>query len=248
MKKCRTAVRTVKILEAIARHPKGLSLSEVSSLLDIPITSVSDIIKALLDEEMIEMLDVRSKVYGIAVKAFFIGNSFITNNSLIDKSRNAVETLSKSTCKTVFLGKEDKGKITYIYKYEPEESLITTCSIGSHIDLHCTALGKTFLSYDNELMKNLKDCELTAVTEYTITDYSDLLLELNRIRVSGYAVDNREQNDHILCVAAPIFNNNGKIVAALSISGLYKPNDSIEPMGSIVKKTAMEISLSLGFS
>lgn len=240
-------MRTIKILEVIANKPKGLSLSEIASSLDIPITSASDIVKALLDEEMIEILDERSKVYGIGVKAFFIGNAFIANTSLIDKAKGAIEELSNRTHKTVFLGKEVNGKITYIYKYEPKETLVATCDIGSRTNLHCTSLGKSFLAYNDDLLASLKGTKLVKKTEYTITDYNRLLMELESVRKNGFSIDNKEQDDHLLCIGAPIFDSHGKVVAALSISGLYRADENIETMGGIVKGYAMAISRSLGY-
>ncbi|QEN09631.1 IclR family transcriptional regulator [Oceanispirochaeta crateris] len=247
MKKSRAAVRTIKILEVIANTSKGLSLSEISSSLDIPITSVSDILKALLDEEMIELLDERSKIYGIGVKAFFIGNTFIANTSLIDKAKGIVEELSDRTKNTVFLGKEVNGKITYIYKYEPKDTLIATCAIGSRTNLHCTSLGKTFLAYDSDLLAGLRGKVLSKITPFTLTDYDALVQEIEKVRIKGFAIDNREQNDHLLCVGSPIFDNNNKIVAALSISGLYRGNEDIEAMGRSVKEASLLISRSLGY-
>ncbi|MDC7232503.1 MAG: IclR family transcriptional regulator [Spirochaetales bacterium] len=247
MKKSRAAVRTIKILEVIANEPKGLSLSEISAILDIPVTSASDIIKALLDEEMIELLDERSKIYGIGVKAYFIGNTFIANTSLIDKAKDVIEDLSRKTGRTVFLGKEVNGKITYIYKYEPKETLVATCAIGSRTNLHCTSLGKSFLAYTDTLLDKLRDKELIQKTEKTVTDFNSLIRELEDVRARGYAVDDREQNDHLFCVGAPVFDNREKVVAALSISGLYKGDEDRDLLGTYVKEAAMAVSRSLGY-
>ncbi len=247
MKKNRSVVRAVRILELLANESKGLSLSEVAARVDIPITSANDIIKALLDEEMIELIDERSKIYGIGVKAFFIGNTFIKNTSLVDKAKDAIEKLSHQTKKTVFLGKEINGKITYIYKYEPKETLVATCAIGSRTSLHCTSLGKSFLAFNDGLLESLKGRELLRSTDSTITDYDKLLDEIRQVRIKGYAVDDREQNDHLLCIGAPVFDNHNNVIAAVSISGLYKGDENIPETGELVKQTAFSISRSLGY-
>ena len=247
MKKSRAAVRTIRILEVIANEAKGMSLSEIAASLDIPVTSASDIIKALLDEDMIEVIDKRSKLYGIGVKSFFIGNAFIANTSLIDKAKPVIENLGNRIRKTVFLGKEVNGKITYIYKFEPRDNLIATCAIGSRTNLHCTSLGKTLLAYDPSLFDYLEGRELVRNTPYTITDLESLHKDVDRVRERGYAVDNREQNDHLLCVGAPVFDNHGKVIAALSVSGLYRGNEDLDELGSIVKESASRISRSLGY-
>lgn len=248
MKKSRAATRTIDILELISNESKGLSLSEISVALDIPITSVSDIIKALLDKEMIDIIDERSKLYGIGVKAYYIGNAFLRNTSLIDKSKDAIEALGKKMNKTVFLGKEVNEKITYIYKYEPKDPVIATCSIGSRTNLHCTSLGKCILAHDEDLMRRLSEKELIRKTIHTITDYKELEKEIEKVKIQGYALDDREQSDHLLCIGAPIFDQNNEVVAAVSVSGLYREDIDIEAEAALVKETALTISRKMGYT
>ena len=247
MKKSRAATRTIKILEIIANETKGLTLSEIAVKLDIPVTSASDIVKALLDEEMVEIIDERSKVYGIGVMSYYIGNAFIANTSLIDKAKIALEDLSNKTNKTVFLGKEVNGRITYIYKHEPKEPLVATCDIGSRTSLHCTSLGKSFLAYDNNLLESLKGKNLVQRTPYSITDYDQLVTEVKKVRIQGYAIDDREQNDHLLCIGAPIFDSSRNVVAAISISGLYTAEIDIESQSQLVRETAHIVSQKMGY-
>ncbi len=248
MKKSRTAIRAIDILELISNEKKGLTLSEIAKTLGIPVTSVSDIIGALLEKEMIEVIDERSKVYGIGVNAFFIGNAFISNTSLIDKSKDIIEKLGVDLNKTVFLGKEVNERITYIYKYEPKSTLITTCAIGARTPIHCTSLGKSIMAHDNELMKKVLNKELKKNTPFTITDHDLLKAEIDKIRKNGYAVDNREQSEHLLCIGAPIFDNNNKVIASISVSGLYSKDIDIEKQGTMVRKSALEISKKMGYN
>lgn len=247
MKKSRAATRTVNILELIAKESKGLTLSEIAIRLEIPITSVSDIVKALLDSEMLELLDERSKLYGIGVKAYYIGNAFIVNTSLVDKAKAPIEELSHDMGKTVFLGKVINGKITYIYKYEPENNLVTTCDVGSRTSLHCTSLGKSILAFNSELLDSLEGVELTKRTAWTITDFKELKKDVSLVRERGYSIDDKEQNDHLLCVGAPIFDGEGKVIAALSVSGLCTGVVDVESEGQKVKEAALRISYKMGY-
>lgn len=247
MKKSRAANRTINILEVIANATKGLSLSEIARALDIPITSVNDIIKALLEEEFIELLDSRSKVYGIGVKAFSIGNAFIANNTLIDKATGIIETLMSRTNRTAFLAKEVNGEGMYIFKREPKNAIIATCTIGNRMSLHCTSLGKSFLAYSPKLMERLRNTELPRKTPYTITDYYNLQQDIEKVRERGFAVDKREENEHLLCVGAPIFDSNHQVIAAISVSGMYSEDADIDGLGRLVKESALAISRSMGY-
>ncbi len=248
MKKSRTASRTINILELIANTAKGISLSEIAFELDIPVTSVKDIIEALLDSEMIEMIDERSKLYGIGVKTYYIGNTYITNSSMIDKAKDIVEKLGTSLNKTVFIGKEVNGKITYLYKYEPQGFPINTCDIGARVNLHSTSLGKTYLAFSPGLLEKLQGRELHQKTPYTITNYDELVKEIEKVRRQGYASDIREQTLHQACIGAPVFNHKNEIVAAISVTGLYSPDIEIEKELAIIKESALNISRKMGYT
>ncbi|MDF2473152.1 MAG: IclR family transcriptional regulator [Lachnospiraceae bacterium] len=244
----RAAMRTINILELIASKAKGITLSEIAVELDMPVTSVNDIVKALIETDMIEIIDERSKLYGIGVKAYYIGNSFISNTSLVDKAKPIIEELATHVNKTVFLGKEVKDKITYIYKYEPKDTLIATCSIGSRTFLHTTSLGKCILANDEELLQHTIDKELIKKTSHSITEPDALIEELQKVRLKGYAVDNREQDEHLFCIGAPIYDHNNKVIAAISISGLYSENMNVEYEANLVREKALLISKKMGYT
>ncbi len=248
MGKSRAATRTILILEYIAKSKKGVTLSDIANELDIPVTSASDIVKALLDIEMIEIIDERSKVYGIGVKAYYIGNAFLSNTNLIDKAIPIIEDLGGELNKTVFMGKAVNDEITYIYKYEPRASIVTTCPIGSRTSLHATSLGKAMMAYDEEILSRISNKSLTKKTSFTITSLDDLVEDLIRVRTRGYAIDDREQNELLHCVGAPIFDHTGQVIAALSISGMYASDIDVEYEGNLVKEKALEISRRMGYS
>ncbi len=243
----RAAMRTINILEIIASNAKGITLSEIAAELDMPITSANDIVKALLETDMIEIIDERSKLYGIGVKAYYIGNTFISNTNLVDKAKPIVEELTNQLNKTVFIGKEVKERITYIYKCEAKDTLVTTCPIGSRTYLHTTSLGKCILANDSELLERILNKGLIQKTSHSITDSGKLLEEIEKVKKNGYAVDNQEQDEYLLCIGAPIFDQNNKVIAAISVSGLYSENINIEYEANVVREKALMISKKMGY-
>ena len=247
MGKSRAALRTISILEIIAREKQGVTLSDIATELDIPITSASDILKSLMESEMIELMDERSKIYGIGVKAYYIGNAFLSNTNMIDKAKPIMEDLGMTLNKTVFMGKEINKEITYVYKFEPRETMVSTCPIGSRTSLHNTSLGKSIMAYDDDLRDYIKNKSLVKKTPFTITDHQLLMDELIKIRNQGYAVDDREQNEMLRCIGAPIFDYTGKVVAALSVSGLYNKDTDMDYEANLVKDKALQISRKMGY-
>lgn len=243
----RAAKRTVLILSLIAERPKGITLSEIANELSIPVSSTVDILRSLLDTGMIEIIDERSKLYSIGVKAYSIGSSYIRNSSLIDKAKPIIEELGSQLNKTVFLGKVINEKITYIYKHEPDNLLVATCPIGSSNYLHCTALGKSILAYDDDLLKSVLSKPMIKKTKHTIIDPDLFTKEIEKVKFQGYAVDNLEQTDHLICIGAPIFDSTNKPIAALSVTSFYKMEIDFEKESNLIKEKAAIISEKLGF-
>jgi DNA-binding IclR family transcriptional regulator len=248
MKVNRTAKRTIDMLELISKNPKGLSLNEIVNIMDIPKTSAFDILHTLVQLEMVELLDTRSKLYSIGVRSFMIGNSYIDNADLVNISKPYLEKLGEYVGKTVFLGKESNGKVIYLYKYEPERAIITTCKIGNQNELHCTGLGKCVLAFHEDYKEIIDKLELRKRTDFTIVDKDELIKNVEQIKKQKYSVDFREYEDHMLCIAAPIFDHKGEFYAAISISGLYVEGRDFQEEVEILRKTAETISRKLGFS
>lgn len=247
MKINNTTKKTIEVLELISKNPNGLTLNEVASLLDLPKSTVFDILATLKMMDIIKYQDERLKNYVIGTKLFIIGNSYIENDDLINSSRKLIKELGDKLGRTVFIGQESQGKILYLYKYEPDNAIITTSNIGSTVHLYNTALGKSILAHredQDELIKNLK---YKKYTKNTITNEFDLREELAKVKKFGYAIDNREVEEHLSCIGAPIFNHKGEVIAAVSASGLYTENIDIDYISRNIVETAYKISLHMGY-
>ncbi len=243
----RSVKRSIEILELIAKH-KSVTLKQVIDTLDIPRTSAYDILRELVNSKMV--VEKRGEVnqYKIGLKAFQIGNEYINNTDLIAVAKPAIKSMADELNKTAFIAVLDRGYVSYIYKYEPETSIITTSNIGTKNPIHCTSLGKAILSgMDNKrIEKELKYCKFEKYTDKTILNKKDLFKDIEVIREKGYAVDYNEIEDHTICIGAPIFNHNGEVIAGLSISGLSTKDRDIEFEGNKISATAIKISKLLG--
>jgi DNA-binding IclR family transcriptional regulator len=103
---------------------------------------------------------------------------------------------------------------------------------------------------DEELLyRSIIKKPLTRLTENTTPDYATLLKELSVIKREGVALDNGEMDIDVRCVAAPVFNAEEKVIAAVSVSGPYTrlPDDRVKELKPLVKKYAMEISNAMGY-
>ena len=99
--------------------------------------------------------------------------------------------------KTVFFGVRSDIEVVYICKFEPENPIITTATVGSRIPMYCTSLGKAILAYSEPeiLQPLLKRMTFVKRTEHTITDPDRLMQELEQVREQGFALDAREMQN-----------------------------------------------------
>lgn len=250
MKINRTVFRAVEILELLTKNMDGLSTSEIADIMKIPKTSVFDIIQTLLFMQVLELKDEKFKKYKIGVKAFEIGNKYTKDIEVLNVADQYLKDLSHKLNKTVFIAVENNLEVVYLKKYEPEKAIITTAGIGSKNPMYCTSLGKAMLSaYSDDILKEkVSKLNLVRYTENTLTSKEKLLQNLEEVRRRGYSIDNRELEDHMFCMGAPLRNYENDVVGAISITGLYREDEVIDNQGELVKETALKISRKLGFS
>jgi len=246
----RSVLRAIDILKILSENQDGMSLKEIMNQLDLPKTSAYDILKALVSQNMVDEFRDDGLLYRIGLKSFQIGNAYLSNTDLINHAKPHLKTLAESLDKTTFVAVLDKNEVTYLYKHEPPKAILTTSNIGTKNPLHCTSLGKAIMSglEMDDLTEVLKDITFEKRTDYTLRSTKALLDDLSLSKTRGYAVDNREIEDHTLCIGAPVFNHEGSVIAGISFSGLYKIELDIEKEGNLVKSTASRISRSLGYS
>lgn len=243
----RTTERTIQMLELISKHPKGLSLTEIINVMDIPKTSAFDILRTLDYLNMIELIDERAKIYTLSVKSFVIGSRYLHEIDLVKVARPFIESLGDEMSKTIFLGIINNEKVIYLDKYKPKSEILTTCKVGSENGIYCTSLGKAILAFTKNNKEFIKRIELNKITERTIIDRGKLNKELDEIKNQGFAIDNREHQDHMLCIGAPIFNHNKNVIAAISATGLYIEGKDYDSEICLVTETALKISNKLGY-
>jgi IclR family acetate operon transcriptional repressor len=129
--------------------------------------------------------------------------------------------------------------------------LKVTWDSGQRFPLYASASGKVFLAHlpDSERERILKSIKLRPFTRRTIVDPSRMVAELRAVRERGYAVDDAEREDGVRCVAAPIFDAEGSVIAAVSISGpsLRLSPLKLQELSGLILEMTRAISCSFGF-
>ncbi len=246
----RSVIRAIDILTLISETPGGLSLNEIVSVLDIPKTSCYEILLMLQEKSMVQVEEARVKRYQLGVQSFVIGSRFIQNFDLVNTAAPIADACSADLGMTVFLAVRDGQEIIYLYKSEPRDVLIHTESVGNRAELFCTSLGKALLSFlpEPEQETLLEAMVFRKRTERTHGDRESLKRDLDQCRLRGYALDDREVLDLVLCVGVPVFDHRGYPLAGLSAAGLYSETRDPLQEARILQEAALRLSRQLGYS
>lgn len=249
MKLNRTAQRTVEILKLVSKAPEGITLDEICQKLQLPKTSAYDIVTTLGEMGMVHVIRGTKQRYTIGLTAYRIGVNYMNNLDFIGTIEPVLRSFAKEVGKTVFFGTRSDHEIVYICKFEPENPIITTSTVGSKNPIYCTSLGKAILAYTEEETRDqiLNRIRFQKKTDRTIASREELLKELITVREMGYALDAREVEEHMECVGAPVFGSDGSVIGAISVSSLYKPTEDYHALGQLVHEKAKEVSILLGY-
>ena len=150
------------------------------------------------------------------------------------------------TCHLVLLDGHD---VVYVDKVENTATVRMASRIGARMPAYRTAVGRAILAFGpDDLVEDVVAAGLSAVTPRTVTDPAVLVEELRRVRERGYAIDDRENEPEVRCVAAPVFDHNRDPVAAISVSSLVSrlPVVQVRRLGPQVAVVAARISGELG--
>lgn len=245
-----TLDRTFDIIELLATSPNGMGVTEIGRKLGLHKSTVYRLIKALVQRGYLEK-DQSTGAYRIGLKFVEISSLHIQQIELKTEAIPFMRHLSELTGQVTHLAIMDETEVVYIEKIDVIQSLRMYSQIGKRIPVYCSALGKVLLSgqnsdYQKRIMKKIK---YTQQTKNTIREESQFINELEKTKQRGWAVDNEEHELGIRCIAAPIRDFTGKVIAALSITG---SKNTIVPekdqyYSELVVEAADNISRRLGF-
>jgi len=206
--------RATSLLIAILNSPEPPLLSELARELGLPKSTTSRILGALERQGLIRR-DRNSAYLGgeVLLKYASMQNQ---DSALINRMRPVLESLAEKTSESINLAVPGNDDLKLIDQVDGKHLLGATNWIGRNVPYHASALGKVLLAFG---AASLPVGNLQSKTARTITSRTQLNSELEKIRKTGFALLDNELENGLVAVAAPVFNHDGKVIAAISISG-----------------------------
>ncbi|KAB2331984.1 IclR family transcriptional regulator [Bacillus mesophilum] len=243
--------RALTLLNVLSEYPNGIQITRLSEQVGLSKSTVHRLLSTLIDMNYVSK-DVETDKYKIGFQIIYISRNVLNNIDLIPISKPFLKKLSSEVNETIHLCMEDKGEVVYIDKIESNQTIRMYSRIGSRAPMYCTGVGKVLLSgKDEEQFEEIAaKTDFITRTENTIRSRDELKREVETIRAQGYALDNIENEEGIRCIAAPIYDYTGKIIASFSISG---PSSRItmeridDELQNKIQETSRNISKQLGY-
>ncbi len=245
-----TVTKAINILDILAaKADSGISLAELSALLEMPKSSTHRYLATLQELGLAERKS--NDRYFLGTKIIEMAGTYLLKSDLRTDSQAALNELAEITGETIHLAVPSGTEMVYIAKVESKHALSMFSHIGARIPMHCTALGKAILAFSNrDVLQAVMSEPLVTRTQKSITLVKDLQNELALIRARGYAIDDEENEVGIRCVGAPIFDYTTAPVGAISISA---PSDRMDQarcttLGPLLLKATLNISKRKGYA
>nr|WP_263324535.1 IclR family transcriptional regulator [Neobacillus sp. Marseille-Q6967] len=244
--------RALTILNKLSEYPDGIQIARLSEQVGLTKSTVHRLLATLSSMNYV-VQDEETDKYKLGLQVLFLSRNLLNNNNIVATAKPYLEKLSAEVNETVHLCIEDRGEVIYIDKIESNQTIRMYSRIGSRAPIHSTGVGKILLSGKNqdEFNKLVSTINFVKKTPNTITSKEEFIEEINKVKELGYALDNAENEEVLRCIAAPIFDHKGKIVASFSVSGptnrvtMEAINDTLIDK---MKQYSIAISRNLGYT
>jgi IclR family transcriptional regulator, acetate operon repressor len=214
----RSVTRAVRALEAIAESG-DMGVSELGRKLDVHKATASRLLATLAERGLVER-DPFSERYRLGFGLIRLAGAAMTSLDLVRSGRPILEELAERTRETVNIGVVSSDGVVYVDQVAGSRAIVSVNWVGQRTPLHCTSNGKVLLAFmDEPERERILARPLEKKTPRTIVDPGQLRQELEGIRRRGFAQTVEELEEGLNAVAAPVRQADGRVTAALSVSG-----------------------------
>ncbi len=244
-----SADRVLRVLESFTHRDDSLTLTDLSERLRLPKSSVHRLLATLVEHHLVER-NPGTRKYRLGLRLFEIGSMALNGRGLQEAAPDVLHDLATETGETCHLGVLSGSEAVYLYKVDGPSSFAMSSRVGRRAPCHATSIGKVLIAWaHDDVIKQVVLMGLRPYTSHTITNSADLRKELSRVREAGYALDLEEYEEGLRCVAAPIRDSGGRVVAAVGIAGPAGrlPDGSLLRLIAPVMNAGASLARNLGY-
>ncbi len=239
----------IHLLKTFDENDENLGISELAKRLNVAKSTVHRLASALLDEGLLQQNPETGR-YSLGVGLFSLGSLVRSRLDVTIESKHILNTLREKTQENVRLAVLERASVVFLHDFEGPQTLRLRSSTGQLKPAFCTAEGLCLISglKAPQLGEFLKFSR-TARTARTVTDPEEFQSRIRQVKRIGYAFEDEECDDGTRCVAAPIYNAEGRIVAAVGVAGpraRIRKNE-VTKLAPEVVAAAGEISMRMGY-
>jgi DNA-binding IclR family transcriptional regulator len=247
----RSIDRAIAVLKAFGEEEPELGVTELSQRLDLPKSTVYRLLTSLQQEGIVDQ-DSETEKYRLGIELVRLAGLVLKQIDVRQVAWPYLRSLAETSEETVNLSVlTDGGKVINTDGISSPRIVRNVGWIGREMLPHCVSSGKALLAYlPQQRLERILAKGLPRFTEETITDPILLQEELKKVRQQGYAVAQEELEIGLSAVAAPVWNHEEEVVAAVSVSGpsFRLSSEKIPELAELTKRTANEISHQLGYA
>ncbi|TFB90861.1 IclR family transcriptional regulator [Cryobacterium algoricola] len=213
------ARKLLRVLEAVSNPGETHRLSDLVKETGLSKTSVFRLLSELVDDGYVSRTAEGAYAPGRALRLLGLRLTASTEDS--DRVRTRLQRLQQDVHSTIHFALRTGDWATYVEKIEDTAQPIRMASrVGAQIPLHSTAIGKAVLAYlpESEVRRYAVNTGLPRRTDNTITDVTRLLADGELVRNRGYSIDDEENEEHIRCMATPVFDTRHNLLGGIGIT------------------------------
>ncbi len=241
--------RALVILEILAQHDNGLSLTELAGLSSLP-TSTTHRLLTTLENKRFVRFNRSTSLWSVGVQSFVVGNAFARSRNFVPLAKIFMRHLMDQAGETVNLATQATEEVVYLAQVECREMMRAFVRPGARSPLYCSAVGKALLAAQPiaDFQRNMQQRVFSPNDPNAVLLTPEFMNVLDKARSCGYALDDEEQSIGMRCVASVIYDENGGPLAAVSVSGPSAriTDERIPILGALVNKTCRDITADFG--
>jgi len=244
-----SVANSIRLIKAFSDEEYEIGISNLAKRLGLAKSTVHRLATTMIDAGMLEQNPENGR-YRLGLALFELGSLVRRKMDVSSEAKQHLKTLREKTGETVHLAILDHASVLFINNLESEHAVRMSVNVGVRAPAHCTSVGKALLAFQPlDIVEQALRPGLASRTPKTIVDVAELKQDLATVRARGYAIDDEELEIGLRCIAAPIRDHSGAVVAATSVAGPAQrmTKKALIAMAPEVIAAAEAISTRLGY-